>query len=108
MESPVRGASRSQRGTRGQFSPPRTASSLFGDSSPSSSPNRIRQLADQGLINQNTPAYRSAMEKINVSCHKFDRSKDGNLLRVRIEFECIASENCKPYFIWLVVELGQS
>eukprot|EP01033_Poteriospumella_lacustris_P021310 gene21310-15793_t len=34
-------------------------------------------LADQGLINQNTPAYRSAMEKITTACWKFDRSKDG-------------------------------
>lgn len=59
----------------------RLGSTLGSQQSSASSPNKLRSLVAQGLINEDSPVYASAMEKIYDASWKFDRGKDGDLLK---------------------------
>ncbi|RYH16192.1 hypothetical protein EON65_30485 [archaeon] len=65
-------------------SPSPLRSRSTGSASPprATSPNRLRTLISQGVINEESPSYISAMEKIYEASWKFDRSKDDAILKV--------------------------
>lgn len=64
------------------FSPSRTSSSAKRAGTPSTSPSRIRELIADGVIDDESPHYQSAMSKIYEASWKFDRGKNGDLLKV--------------------------
>lgn len=59
----------------------RASSSLYPEPTSPTSPTRLHQLAEQGLLNEESPNYRSAMEKLYEASWKFDRGKNGDLLK---------------------------
>jgi len=64
------------------LSPSKASTNVKQASSPSTSPNRVRTLISEGAIDEENPAYQSAMSKIYEASWKFDRGKNGELLKV--------------------------
>lgn len=58
------------------------SANVFSISSPANSPGRPQRLIEQGILNENDPAYKSAMQKIYEASWKFDRGKNEDLLKV--------------------------
>jgi hypothetical protein len=54
---------------------------LYPEPTAPTSPARLHQLAQQGLLNEESPSYKLAMEKLYEASWKFDRGKNGDLLK---------------------------
>ncbi len=59
----------------------RGSSSLYPEPTSPTSPARLQQLSQQGLLNEDSPHYKAAMEKLFEASWKFDRGKNGDLLK---------------------------